>query len=231
MATKAYRLAHAEEIKRNEKAYREKHREELRARVKRSTQKHPETLRAYLERTKEHRRLTRLGLVGEASEVARRARLAYFKAYAKAHPDRNKRYYQSIKDSPRYKARVKAWNEKTREARLAYFRKYNAARTTEANRLKWHKRRALKKGASINLAGIKEFIRRVKSKPAIRCYYCEKPTPTHGCHFDHIVPLSKGGAHAVENLCATCPRCNNSKRNKTMSEWARTNIAQQLLPL
>jgi Restriction endonuclease len=205
------------------------YRERRRLAVKRSTLKHPETLRAYLERTKEQRRLFRLGKAGPASQAARVKRLAYFKAYSKAHPERNTAYYQRVKDTPAFKARVKAINEKTREARLAYFRKYNAARTTEENRLKWHRRRALKKGASINLAGIKEFIRQVKAKKEIRCYYCEKLTPTKGCHFDHIVPLARGGLHAVENLCATCPTCNNTKQNKTIAEWQR--LGQQVLPL
>ena len=32
---------------------------------------------------------------------------------------------------------------------------------------------------------------------------------------DHIVPLSKGGTSAIENMAITCGKCNRSKRNNT----------------
>ena len=36
---------------------------------------------------------------------------------------------------------------------------------------------------------------------------------------DHIVPLSRGGAHDYWNLCVTSKRNNSSKHNKTLLTW------------
>jgi hypothetical protein len=49
------------------------------------------------------------------------------------------------------------------------------------------------------------------------CVYCnakEKIT------VDHVVPVSRGGVHALRNLVPACAKCNSSKRNKILFlEW------------
>lgn len=82
-------------------------------------------------------------------------------------------------------------------------------------------RYALKKAATTSLTGIKNFITEVKSKKFVICYYCNSETPSFGCNFDHIVPLSKGGSHSVGNLCVTCPTCNKSKGAKRVADWIK----------
>lgn len=38
---------------------------------------------------------------------------------------------------------------------------------------------------------------------------------------DHIVPLTRNGAHALTNLTPACPKCNQSKKNhRLLAEWA-----------
>jgi len=37
--------------------------------------------------------------------------------------------------------------------------------------------------------------------------------------FDHVIPLSRGGADAIENLIACCSGCNASKHTKTALEF------------
>lgn len=93
----------------------------------------------------------------------------------------------------------------------------------------WAKRRALKKRATINLAGITAFISAVKAKEKVACYYCKRPVLTTKIHFDHIVPLSRGGEHSARNLCVACPKCNLSKSNKPLEIWI--TIGQQLMKL
>lgn len=83
-------------------------------------------------------------------------------------------------------------------------------------------RYALRKKATVNLKGIRAFVDLVKSRKFVTCYYCEKPTPSFGCHFDHIVALSKGGQHSADNLCVSCPKCNLSKNDKSISDWKRS---------
>ena len=93
------------------------------------------------------------------------------------------------------------------------------------------KYRALKRAATINLQGIREFMSSVRSKPTAFCYYCKAKVPSETVHFDHIVALSIGGAHSVENLCVACSHCNLSKGAKPLLEWAATKSTQQLLNL
>jgi len=43
-----------------------------------------------------------------------------------------------------------------------------------------------------------------------RCAYCFGPYE----ELDHLYPLSKGGAHSLENLAPSCRRCNRRKNNR-----------------
>ena len=37
---------------------------------------------------------------------------------------------------------------------------------------------------------------------------------------EHVLPISRGGAHTFDNTILACHRCNVSKNNKTAEEWA-----------
>ena len=127
--------------------------------------------------------------------------------------EQRRRYYLKAKD-------------KEAEAHRAWVAR-NRHRMNELNA----RRRALRVAASINLAGIQAFVASVKGKKTVRCYYCDSRIATSAVHFDHIIPLSKGGQHSVDNLCVSCEACNTSKGAKPLSEWARVAIPQQLLCL
>ncbi len=183
---------------------------------------------------------------------------ALAKIYRLAHPDKIKEWHVAHKDEKRVynKAYQAEHKEEIRQQKQAYWaanrerfalkakawRECNQDRIKSLN-IKWRernkhkksfsesKRRALKKAASINLKGIREFVTSIKSKTTAICYYCEKRVPTKGIHFDHIVALSKGGSHSADNLCVACYSCNASKKDKPMSSWMKTRVGQQLLNL
>ena len=50
------------------------------------------------------------------------------------------------------------------------------------------------------------------------CAYCETPLEER-FHWDHRVPLSKGGDHSEGNLAPACPFCNTSKHAKFLFVW------------
>ncbi len=53
-----------------------------------------------------------------------------------------------------------------------------------------------------------------------KCAYCERTLDgTFDCNIDHIIPKSRGGTNALENLCLTCISCNNAKANMTGEEF------------
>jgi 5-methylcytosine-specific restriction endonuclease McrA len=50
------------------------------------------------------------------------------------------------------------------------------------------------------------------------CQYCHKVLPSAELTLDHVVPRSRSGETAWENLVACCHRCNNRKGNRTPEE-------------
>lgn len=107
------------------------------------------------------------------------------------------------------KAKCAEYRERTKEQRRAKAKQYYAA-----NREKWinHKlvRRAREAASRDEMAKCLAYIKMVRSKRFKTCYYCKQKF-TCNPHFDHVIPLSKGGKHEVGNLCVSCPKCNFTK--------------------
>lgn len=79
--------------------------------------------------------------------------------------------------------------------------------------------RARKHNAEIREVSERE-IRRLLDSPCSAC-------GTKGeAHIDHIIPLSRGGRHAVGNLQALCRDCNSSKGKRTMTEWKVAQVRE-----
>jgi hypothetical protein len=59
--------------------------------------------------------------------------------------------------------------------------------------------------------------RQVFERAKGRCEYCQSPAAfsTHPFAMEHIVPKSKNGSNAPENLALACLGCNGSKYAKT----------------
>lgn len=49
-----------------------------------------------------------------------------------------------------------------------------------------------------------------------RCAYCGAGGTLQR---EHVIPLARGGRHAVGNIVPACPTCNYSKGKKTLMEW------------
>lgn len=58
--------------------------------------------------------------------------------------------------------------------------------------------------------------KRVLNRARGCCYYCgERAVLT----MEHVVPLSRGGAHTIGNVVPACGPCNYSKNARLLSEW------------
>jgi 5-methylcytosine-specific restriction endonuclease McrA len=51
-----------------------------------------------------------------------------------------------------------------------------------------------------------------------RCQYCGRDADS----IDHVVPRSRGGTHAWDNVVAACRRCNLAKGNRLLGEISMT---------
>ena len=63
----------------------------------------------------------------------------------------------------------------------------------------------------------KEVVSEVVNAANGVCIYCGKQI-TKG-HLDHVIPISKGGTNAKENLVWVCARCNLSKGDRDLEEF------------
>ena len=59
-------------------------------------------------------------------------------------------------------------------------------------------------------------MRALMSKPCQAC-------GAANVELDHLVPISRGGAHSIGNLIPLCRACNSSKNNLTWAEWRHSN--------
>jgi len=82
------------------------------------------------------------------------------------------------------------------------------------------RRRAQTKGAKTSGQGIIQSDWSPKGK---RCYWCGVPIKGKW-HFDHVMPLSKGGAHENYNIVVACPKCNMEKRAQHPNEYTKDQM-------
>lgn len=50
------------------------------------------------------------------------------------------------------------------------------------------------------------------------CYLCNQAIDRSEVHFDHVIPVSKGGPHTMDNIRATHARCNLQKHDKLITK-------------
>lgn len=133
--------------------------------------------------------------------------------YHKNHKKENHLYKENRKEKIRVRgAKYRRDHRVQRAVYQAVYRRDHQSERTAYNAA----REALILGATIgNLAEIKEIYRRAKEDARIRCYLCGKLIPIGHRHVDHIIPLSRGGAHRPSNLAVACDECNLNKGRKT----------------
>lgn len=117
--------------------------------------------------------------------------------------------------------RVRAWRRRAYIERQAatsaqytadYRRRHPGKHVEEENR-----RRARKLGADSREVSQRDLHRLLVRFGGL-CGYCQ--TRRHE-HWDHVIPLSRGGRHAIGNLLPSCAKCNLTKRAMFLAEWRR----------
>jgi 5-methylcytosine-specific restriction enzyme A len=75
------------------------------------------------------------------------------------------------------------------------------------------KKSFLRRGTKEDIESIKTYF---KKNGGLRCIYCDCKKPNR---WDHLHPVSQGGETVKGNLAPACARCDDSKQDKTLTEW------------
>lgn len=174
------------------------------------------------------------------SEVFSAKQRAWYSENREAVLGQKRDYYK--RNKPVIRAKAAVWREENRDLHNARGRSYSA-RNKDIRRRKqaiyraqnpgvwreWarHNRDGLivrkqarrsQKKANRDSVGVslRDWIRMVNRFNG-RCAYCEEPTGSP--QMDHVIPLSRGGRHAIGNVLPVCISCNSSKKDKYLFEW------------
>ena len=148
---------------------------------------------------------------GEISATTRAARAA------NPEPFRQRERERRLKKLAHVRAldRLRYQREKERRKKAANeYRLQNPDKRADAQQ----RRRALKAGAIIERVLRSDIL----ARDGPNCQFCgietkqpmhKKPSPEDR-HYDHIIPLSRGGAHTMENTRILCASCNGHKHSR-----------------
>ncbi len=167
-----------------------------------------------------------------AREHARRARQdpdlrarmnANQRAWAKAHPDRERERSRRRRKDPEYneyhRRTHRAWLRKNPELNAEYKRRAKARNPEHyAAKVREYvkKRKSRKKGAAVCDFTAQQWAQ-MKIDYDNCCFYCTEPCDA--LTQDHMTPLSKGGDHTASNIVPSCVSCNCRKGARTAEEF------------
>jgi 5-methylcytosine-specific restriction endonuclease McrA len=154
------------------------------------------------------------------------------KAWNKANPEKMKEYYTKWKNNnlEKIKTYSRTWYKNNLEKRKIYRKlwyKNNLEKVKLSNAI-WKRnnpnkrlahsanRRAIKRNAPGNGITGKQWEELLDKSGGV-CYYCGEQK--ENLTMDHVMPLSKGGAHDIINIVPACLSCNCSKGTQLLNEW------------
>lgn len=133
---------------------------------------------------------------------------------------RQKKYNQSHK--PEIAKLNRDWRTKNAARRKQYTDKWwsdNAHKRKSYDARSRFLRRVKNLRPSIVEVAVLPIIAKWKSDPEFNCHYCLGKFKNSELTIDHMIPVSRGGNHTVDNICRSCNGCNISKRTKTPEEF------------
>lgn len=137
--------------------------------------------------------------------------------YGRKWKERNPEKYKAMQAKSAAKRRKQAaayeaeWRKENKEKCAEKAKRWRRNHPEYSNRINEQNRRERKK----NNGGVlsKEISKKLLELQKGKCAAC-RASLDDGFHIDHIMPLSKGGEHADNNVQLLCPFCNVSKHNK-----------------
>lgn len=142
----------------------------------------------------------------------RKKRIEKQKKYRTHHPETMERWRRENKEEVRqYRKR---YNSEHKKEQLEYNRRWRS-QNRDKHRLHSRNYWARKRSASVGRVSLQEWQEAIREHNS-RCAYCGLKAKLT---MDHIIPLSRGGLHCLENIVPACTSCNSKKGTKSLLEW------------
>lgn len=139
---------------------------------------------------------------------------AYHQKHKAKHREQGRRWASNNREKIRVAGRAYALKTKARKSEVnKVWKKKNADKVLEYS----HRRRTKMYNGTVDGTAL-AFIKFVRSKESIPCYYCGKVISGKRAHIDHVIAVARQGNHSSQNLCASCSDCNFRKNDKLPSE-------------
>lgn len=147
-------------------------------------------------------------------------RPCYHRLWTKKHSTQTKASLRKYKRSAKGKKTIRAYLQRPSvkiksAARFRKWRANNRAYFVETNR----RRRAQKYQTPILERISSQQWEALKQRYNYQCAWCEQVFDAALITQDHIIPLSKGGAHTLQNIVPSCRPCNSHKRAIGPPNW------------
>lgn len=190
--------------------------EETREKLKQSllnSEKNQERLKSIVPQTKECKReKIRVYKDNNPEKVKKWKHDDYERNKEKYKERANKHYEDNLEAKKDYAREYQQKNIQSAIARISQWKRDNPEKTRSYS----ENRRARKKvgGGVVSPTDIKN----IYLKQEGLCFWC-KTEVNENYHLDHLIPLSRGGLHIIDNMAITCPRCNVVKNKKTPDEF------------
>lgn len=148
-------------------------------------------------------------------------------AHCKVCMDEASRAHQ--RGNPVRAARAKVWREQNSEHVRDYYQRYYAENyeyirakgaewqknNPEKSRIRNQRRRARKRSVETEMFSKQDLTNHFDDIGAYACVYCDGPYQQD----DHVVPISKGGPHTIDNMVPSCKTCNIIKKDTDPVEF------------
>lgn len=241
---KLYRLNNPEKRKEIQKRHYETHKEEN----KKYREEHRESAKKYYEEHKEERKEEKRLKAKEYYQKNREqileqnkqnvdARRIYKRAHYKIAKENTTDFYLNVLEHRKqyYKnnkkqilVQMKEYQEKNPEIHKKANKTYSIthaekikeykAKRFQNNREYFKQMKARRKALELNNTVGKVSYKEILERDGLHCHICGKDITDGNYHFDHVIPLSRGGAHSMDNIKVAHAFCNLSKNNKLPEE-------------
>lgn len=189
-----------------QKKYREEHREELRAYFR--ERYHSDLHSKIIQQQREYYHSNRDVILERQKEYSRKNRDRILRRMAKYQQDHPEVWRRNVANY------VKRHPDRVRDSK----KKWQDAHKIE-NLMRAKARRAKMRKAAIDMSAVTQFFAWIRNQDFVTCTYCGSYITGNSVHIDHIVPISRGGAHDPNNFAVSCNHCNHSKSDFLLSEW------------